>query len=207
MRPSFRLLIAATVFVAAPLVASAQTRATWSLQASGLLTGLGGDAYSGIEPGLGFEAQIRRKLTPVWSLGCGVQDTFHSYSDFAGDVNLIGVFCEPRALVDIQSDRIFPYISARGSVLRQSVKDPLGFSGNANGITANVGAGIMIPFGDGASNYPKVLEFGGSAGYTTFGDFSGSGGAGSSFTKSTGSGWNFVLRIGLAVGIAGGGSR
>jgi hypothetical protein len=205
MRASTRLLTASLVagLVQLPAVAGAQTRATWSIQGSGLFAGLGGDAYAGIDPGAGFELQIRRRLNPYWSLGCGFQSTFHSFSEFSGDVKLQGGFCEPRRLVDVGSEHVFPYVSARGSVLQQAVSDPTGFSGSANGLTANVGAGIMVPFGSSTSSFPTVLELGGSAGYTWFGDFSAQVTSGRQLTKSTGGGFNFILRVGLAVGLGG----
>jgi hypothetical protein len=200
MRLTSRLLSAALLAsLALPL--GAQTRSTWSVQGSGLLAGLGGDAYAGIEPGAGFELQVRRRLNPYWSLGCGFQGTYHSFSELAGDVKLQGGFCEPRKLVDVGSERVFPYLSARGSILQQSVSDPIGFEGSATGFTMNLGAGIMLPFGSGAGRYPTVLEFGASAGYTSFGDFSATSPSGQTLTNSTGGGYNFILRIGLAVGL------
>jgi hypothetical protein len=199
MRLTFRL-VSAALFVAFTLPLSAQTRSTWSVQGSALFAGLGGDAYSGIEVGPGFELQIRRRLDPTWSLGCGFQGTYHSLSLVSGDVKLQGLFCEPRKLIDIQNDKIFPYISARGSVLRQSLSSGT-FESSADGATANLGAGIMMPFGSGASTHPTVLEFGASAGYTWFGDFSATTQSGQAITGSTGGGFNFILRVGLAIGM------
>jgi hypothetical protein len=198
MRLSSRL-VSAALFAGLSLPLGAQTRSTWSVQGSGLFAGLGGDAYSGIDPGPGFELQIRRRLDPTWSLGCGFQGTYHSLSAVSGDVKLQGLFCEPRKLIDIQSDKVFPYVSARGSVLRQDLTSGT-FESSANGATANLGAGLMMPFGNGASAHPTVLELGASAGYTWFGDFSANA-PGGTISGSTGGGFNFILRIGLAVGM------
>jgi hypothetical protein len=193
-------LVSAALLAGLALPLGAQTRSTWSIQGSGLFDGLGGDAYSGIDPGPGFELQIRRRLDPTWSLGCGFQGTYHSLSAVSGDVKLQGVFCEPRKLIDIQNDKVFPYISARGSVLRQSLTSGT-FESSANGATANLGAGIMMPFGSGASAHPTVLELGASAGYTWFGDFSATSSGNRTVTGSTGGGFNFILRVGLAIGL------
>ncbi len=194
-------LMSAALLAGLTLPLCAQTRNTWSVQGSGLVAGLGGDAYAGIDPGAGFELQVRRRLDPFWSLGCGFQGTYHSYSDLDGDVKLQGAFCEPRRLVDVGSEKVFPYVSARGSFLQQSVSDPAGLSGSANGFTANLGAGLMMPFGNGASTHPTVLELGGSAGYTSFGDFNAKLPNGQPFSNSTGGGFNFILRVGLAIGL------
>jgi hypothetical protein len=201
MRFLSRPLAVAALLCAAQLPLGAQTRSTWSVQGSGLVAGLGGDAYAGIDPGFGFEAQIRRRLSPYWSVGCGYQATFHSFSEFEGDVKLQGAFCEPRRLMDVASDRVFPYLSTRAALLQQSVSDPSGLSGSANGLTGNVGAGIMLPFGNASTGRPTVLEFGASAGYTWFGDFSATLPDGHVLTASTGGGFNFVIRVGLAIGL------
>jgi len=197
----FSRLVSAALFAGLTLPLSAQTRSTWSVQGSGLFAGLGGDAYAGIDPGVGFELQVRRRLDSFWSLGCGFQGTYHSFSDFQGDVKLQGGFCEPRRLVDVGSEKVFPYVSARASVLQQSVSDPTGFDGSATGFTFNLGGGVMLPLGSGASTHPTVLELGASAGYTSFGDFNATAPSGRKLTSSTGGGYNFILRLGLAVGL------
>ena len=203
MRSSFRLITAAVLVGVATHRGGAQTRTTWSVQGSGLYAGLRGDAYNGIDPGAGFEAQIRRKLAPVWSLGCGFQGTYHSLTQFSGNMSLQGVFCEPRRLVDINSESVFPYLSARGAVLRERLTSGTS-TGSADGATINVGTGVMMPFGNTAGSYPTLFELGASAGYSSFGDFivTDTRGAGS-VTVSSGSGWNFVLRVGIAIGLGG----
>src|SRR5205814_2103480 len=67
MRLPFRVLMAVVLVGIATPAAGAQTRSTWSLQGSALYAGLKGDAYDGLDPGAGFELQVRRKLTPLWS--------------------------------------------------------------------------------------------------------------------------------------------
>lgn len=201
MRPYRWLALSTLVVCLARVPAGAQTRSTWSIQGSGLLAGLGGSAYSGIDPGGGFELQARRKLSPTASLGCGFQGTYHTFTKFQGDVKLQGVFCEPRQIVDVGSESVFPYLSARGAVLQRKDSDNTGFNASATGFTANIGAGMMIPFGSPTSSYPTLLEFGASAGYTWFGSLTATLPNGVSQTHDTGGGWNFVTRVGFAVGL------
>ncbi len=200
MRPFSRLALAALALALVQRSAGAQTRNSWSVQGSALVTGLGGSAYSGIDPGPGFELQARRKLSPTSSLGCGFQGTYHAFTKFQGDVKLQGLFCEPRQIVDIGSEKVFPYLSARGSVLERNDSDNTGFNASATGFTANAGAGMMIPFGSPAAAHPTLLEFGASAGYTWFGTLTATSN-GVTQTHATGGGWNFVLRAGLALGL------
>jgi hypothetical protein len=201
MRPTARLVLAALALSIALGSARAQTRSTWSIQGSGLVAGLGGSAYSGIDPGGGFELQARRKLTPTVSLGCGFQGTYHTFTKYQGNMKMQGAFCEPREIIDVGSESIFPYIAARGSVLQRNDTDPTGFDATAAGVTANGGAGVMIPFGSATSSHPTLLELGASVGYTWFGNISWTDRTGRSFTHETGGGWNFVTRVGLAIGL------
>jgi hypothetical protein len=201
MRLTSRFTVTALVLCSIPCWAGAQTRSTWSIQGSGLLAGLGGSAYSGIDPGAGFEVQLRRKLSPTASLGCGFQGTYHTFTKFQGDVKLQGAFCEPRQIVDIGSEKIFPYLSARGSMLQRNDTDKTGFNASADGFTANVGTGVMVPFGSPTATHPTLLELGVSTGYTWFGDLTWTPPTGPPVTRETGGGWNFVVRVGVAVGL------
>jgi hypothetical protein len=201
MTPYSRPLIATLLLCAAQLPAAAQTRSTWSVQGSALYAGLGGRAYKGIDPGAGFELQGRRKLDPLWSLGCGVQGTYHSLSSFSGSETLEGLFCEPRKLVDINSERVFPYLSARAALLRQRITSG-DDSRSAKGLALNIGTGIMMPIANTAGNYPTLLEIGASGGYTQFGNFTKNvGGLTVENDQPNGGGWNFVVRVGVAVGL------
>jgi len=204
MRSLPRLTIALVLATLANVSLGAQTRSTWSVQGSGLFAGLGGggQAYDGLDPGFGLELQARRKLTALWSIGCGFQGTYHSYSQLGGNVRFEGGFCEPRRLIDVGSDSWFPYISARGALLWRNDSDDTGFEATANGVAGNVGAGIMLPIGSPTTKYPFVLEFGASAGYTSFGELTGHLANGTAITpRSGGSGYNFIVRVGIAVGL------
>jgi hypothetical protein len=202
MKPYFRPLIAATLFCVAHRSAAAQTRSDWSVQGSGLYAAFRGSAHRGVKPGGGFELQARRKLNQYWSLGCGVQDTHHSLSDgFLGNETLQGLFCEPRRLVDINSEHFFPYFSSRAAVLRQQLESG-DITRTARGVALNIGTGLLMPFMNTRGNYPTLFEVGVSGGFTNFGDFTttqSSQTAGN--TVPHGAGWNYVVRVGLAVGL------
>lgn len=206
MNSYFRSLIPAALLCVAHLSLAAQTRNDWSVQGSGLYAGLGGSAYRGIKPGTGFEVQGRRKLNQYWSLGCGVQGTNHSLTTLAATETLQGLFCEPRRLVDINSEHFFPYFAGRAAVLRQRLASG-DVTKSARGVTMNLGTGMLIPLINAAGNYPTLLDFGASAGYTEFGDFvTTQSGVTILKTDPNGGGWNYVLRVGLVMGLPFGGS-
>jgi hypothetical protein len=201
MNSHFRPLIPAVLLCVAHLSAAAQTRSDWSIQGSALYAGLGGSPYRGIKAGSGFEVQGRRKLNQFWSLGCGVQGTNHSLTTLSATETLQGLFCEPRRLVDINSEHFFPYFSGRAAVLRQRLTSG-DITKSARGVTMNLGTGMLIPLINTAGNYPTLFEIGVSGGYTEFGDFITTQ-RGETVEKRDpiGGGWNYVVRVGLAVGL------
>jgi hypothetical protein len=201
MNSYVRPLIAAALVSIPCFTAAAQTRNEWSVQGSALYAGLGGSPYDGIKAGTGFELQVRKRLNQYWSLGCGVQDTHHSLKQLSGSETLEGVFCEPRKLVDINSERFFPYFSGRASALRQRLTSGT-ITSRARGFTVNFGTGMLMPVAGGASRYPTLFEVGVSGGYTQFSDFITSQNAVTIEKRNPqGGGWNFVARVGLAVGL------
>ena len=207
MNSYFRPVIAGVLLCAVHRSAAAQTRNEWSIQGSALYSGLGGSPYRGIKPGRGFEVQGRKRINPFWSIGCGVQATHHTMESPSGRESLQGLFCEPRRLVDINSEHFFPYVSGRASILSQHLT-----SGDvmrrARGFTANLGTGILTPIIS-LANYPALFEIGASAGYTEFGDFITTSENGTTIEKKdpNGGGWNYTLRAGLSVGLPWGNSR
>lgn len=192
-----------------------------SIQLSGLIASLSGQAYDGIKAGPGFEAQLR--YTPsAFSIGGGFQFTSHTlpgFDDGTGtslsttSIRLYGAFLEPRYVLPVSSNSFAPYLSARLSYLRYTGSGDWrftdgsnngSFSGSTGGLTMNGGGGLLIHLS------PRVnLDMGATYGYTSFGNFSwtltensggqtipGDGGP-------AGSGSNIVVRIGLAMGLGG----
>jgi hypothetical protein len=178
-------------------VASAQTASRFSVQGSALFSSLAGSAYSGLDGGFGGEAQLRVRLSPPgWSLGGGYQLTYHTLSKFTGHELLHGPFIEPRRVVDINSDNTFPYVSGRFSFLQQKLSSG-NVSGSATGLTANAGGGILRKI-----SYGALMDLGATVGYTWFGQGNWKdSGSGTLLTGPAGSGYNVVVRVGLAVGL------
>jgi hypothetical protein len=193
-----RLLSAA--LVASALVRgdlAAQSAQPISLQVSGLFNGVFGQVFSGLQDGVGGEAQIR--YTPgALSIGAGFQYTMHQLQNREEDARLYGGFVEPRYRIHAGSNVVAPYLSARFSVLK------VGFSGGALSLSSafiqlNGGGGLLFRLG------PRInLDVGGTYGY----DRLGSGtlrnqATGSATPIRSGSGSNIVARLGLAVGLGG----
>ena len=183
--------------------ATAQTSQRWSVQASAIYADLFGDEFGTLNAGAGFELQAR--FTPsALSIGGGVQYTVHGDSEAEADghdadIDLLGVFVEPRYVIDTRSQRVAPYISARLALARFDVRvafsdgELLDFT--ANGVTLNGGGGLLVRL------TPRMnLDIGATAGYTSYEDTEGSV-SGQSFEVQLGSGTNLVLRLGLAVGL------
>jgi hypothetical protein len=195
--PALRLLLA---FVAASALSrglEAQSAQAISFQGSGLLNGVFGDVFTGLQDGLGAEAQIR--YTPsALSVGAGFQYTNHELEGRSEDVRLYGGFIEPRYRVHAGSNVVAPYVSARFSLLE------VGFSGgdlslSSNFIQVNGGGGVLVRLGSRVN-----LDVGATYGYNRLGDgMLTSEVSGSSVPVDSSSGSNLVVRLGLAVGIGG----
>lgn len=208
-RPLFRPTAAALFAVVLAILAipaataGAQSAQRYSIQASGLFVGTFGEAYDGLENGVGIEAQFR--ITPsAWSFGFGLQGSSHSFDDSVlgnESVTLSGVFFEPRRVIDVGSSQVAPYVSARLAFLRQSLDLDVGgtsVSANASGAQVNGGGGLLIRLS------PKVnLDLGATYGLIRFSDVDVevSGVGKTKVEGSSGNGSNLVLRAGLAIGL------
>lgn len=175
----------------------AQSAQAISFQGSGLLNGVFGDVFTGLQDGLGAEAQIR--YTPsALSVGAGFQYTNHELEGRSEDVRLYGAFVEPRYRVHAGSNVVAPYVSARFSLLE------VGFSGgdlslSSSFIQVNGGGGVLVRLGSRVN-----LDVGATYGYNRLGDgMLTSEASGSSVPVDSSSGSNVVVRLGLAVGIGG----
>ena len=183
--------------------ANGQNSQPFSVQASGIYSDLFGDQFTALKAGTGFEAQLRY-TRGAKSLGGGVQYTVHGDSDADRDgqdakINLVGLFLEPRYVINVGSSRAAPYLSARLAVARFDVR--VNFSNgevltfNSNGVTMNGGGGILV------SLTPRVnLDAGATLGYSNYNDTVGDV-SGKPFDMPMGSGTNVVVRLGLAIGI------
>lgn len=191
--------------------AQAQSAQRFSVQGSALYAGLFGNAFEGIDDGVGFEAQVR--YTPsALSIGGGFQWTRHNAStsdpdvgEIDGNLKLYGGFVEPRYVFNIPSNVIAPYASARVGVLRESLTlnadvngTPIEVNGSATAFNINGGGGVLFRLG------PRVnLDAGATFGYFNFGDINAeaNGQPVEGDFGDGGSGTNLILRLGVAVGI------
>jgi hypothetical protein len=173
----------------------AQSAQPFSLQASALVNGVFGDVFTGLQDGLGGEAQFR--YTPgALSVGAGFQFTVHEVEGRTEDVWLYGGFIEPRHRIHVGSNVVAPYVSARLSLLKVS------FSGgdlslSSTFIQLNGGGGILARLG------PRLnLDAGATFGYNRLGNGTlTSESSGTSVPVESSSGSNVVIRLGLAIGL------
>jgi hypothetical protein len=173
----------------------AQSAQAFSLQVSGLVNGVFGDAFTGLQDGLGGEAQFR--YTPgALSVGAGFQFTNHQIEGRMEDARLYGGFIEPRYRIHVGSNVAAPYVSARFSVLK------VGFSEGDLSLSSifmqlNGGGGILIRLG------PRLnLDFGATFGYNRLGNGTlTSESNGTAVPVESSSGSNIVVRLGLAIGL------
>jgi hypothetical protein len=173
----------------------AQSAQPYSLQASGLINGVFGDVFTGLQNGIGAEAQFR--YTPgALSVGAGFQLTVHELEGRMEDARLYGGFVEPRYRIHAGSNVVAPYVSVRFSVLK------VGFSGgdlslSSTFIQLNGGGGLLTRLGSRLN-----LDLGATFGYNHLGNGTlNRKSSGTSIPVESGSGSNLVLRLGLAIGL------
>jgi hypothetical protein len=187
----------------APLTARAQSAQRWSVQVSWLYANLQGDAYSALQPGSGYEAQVRYTTRTGFSFGGGWQYTKHD--DSGTPTPISGPFFEPRyTFVLGGNESFFPYVSARLSylVMNQAyASDSASYTFKTSGATYSVGGGVLIRL---SSN--MNLDLGATFGLTNFGpaEYTFTNSIGAEKFKDTqqfGSGKNIIARAGLSFGL------
>jgi hypothetical protein len=175
----------------------AQSAQPISFQASGLFNGVFGNAFTGLQDGVGAEAQIR--YTPsAFSVGAGFEYTNHGFEGRPEDIRLYGGFIEPRYRIHAGSNVVAPYLSARFSLLK------VGFSGgdlslSSSFIQLNGGGGLLFRVGSRVN-----LDVGATLGYNRLGDgtLTSKSGTGSVPVQAS-DGSNIVIRLGAAIGLGG----
>ena len=202
-----RLFLAIGLAVLLPASVAAQTSQRLSIQGSALYADLYGDNFFAVAGGYGFELQLR--YTPsALSIGGGVQYTKHNDSQaeadgYEGDIELVGVFVEPRYTLVVASDRVAPYIAARFAIAQLDLFNRFDDGGELSwtspGVTLNAGGGLLVRLS------PRVnLDIGASAGFTHYRTAEGEDtSTGNVFDIDLGTGTNLVFRIGLAFGLGG----
>lgn len=173
----------------------AQSAQPFSLQASGLVNGVFGNVFTGLQDGVGGEAQLR--YTPgALSVGAGFQLTVHELNGRMDNARLYGGFLEPRYRIHAGSNVVAPYVSARFSVLK------VGFSGgdlslSSTFIQLNGGGGLLTRMSSRLN-----LDVGATFGYNRLGSGTlTSQSSGTTVPVESSSGSNIVVRLGLAIGL------
>jgi hypothetical protein len=173
----------------------AQSAQPFSLQASGLVNGVFGNVFTGLQDGVGGEAQFR--YTPgALSVGAGFQFTLHELERRMEDARLYGGFIEPRYRIHAGSNVVAPYVSGRLSLLK------VGFSEGDLSLSSifmqlNGGGGLLFRL-DSRLN----LDLGATFGYNRLGNGTlTSRSSGTAVPVASSSGSNIVIRLGLAIGL------
>ncbi|MDH3205365.1 MAG: hypothetical protein OEO79_02065 [Gemmatimonadota bacterium] len=198
-----RLIARSIAFVAAwftatallPTAASAQSAQQFSLQVSALGAIPFGGGLENVDAGAGWEAQLR--INPsAFSIGAGVEQTFHSVPSTSNrDITFLGGFVEPRYVVDIGSDNVVLYLSARAALSQIKLQQG-SFESTGTGYTLNGGGGLLFPLGARVN-----LDVGATMGYKDLGVVDIPTGGGGTATFDLGTGANVVGRVGLAIGL------
>jgi hypothetical protein len=192
------VVLAALLAGALPVGLQGQSAQRLSIQGSGLLINLFGDAFEGAEAGYGGEAQVR--YTPsAFSFGVGFQYTSHGVEGADRRASFVGGFFEPRYVFSTSSGALFPYLSGRFYLVRIRSEDTdAQIRTTATGMAANGGGGVLLRLGSRVN-----ADFGATYGYSRFSNFEfenlATGVTGSSDISETGS--NLVLRVGLTLGL------
>lgn len=173
----------------------AQSAQPYSLQASGLFNGVFGDVFTGLQHGLGAEAQFR--YTPgALSVGAGFQFTIHELEGRMENARLYGGFIEPRYRIHVGSNVVAPYVSARLSVLKVGFSEG-DLSLSSSFMQLNGGGGLLIRLASRLN-----LDLGASFGYNRLGSGTlTSRSSGTAVPVESSSGSNVVIRLGLAIGL------
>lgn len=173
----------------------AQSAQTFSIQASGTVNWVLDEVFTGLQDGIGAEAQLR--YTPgALSVGAGFQFTIHEVQDRSEDVRFYGGFVEPRHRIHVGSNVVAPYVSARFSLLK------VGFSGGDLSLSSTFmqldGGGGLLTRVSSRLN----VDLGASFGY----NWLGKGtlvreSSGTSVPVESSSGSSIIIRLGLAIGL------
>jgi len=109
---------------------------------------------------------------------------------------IAGFFLEPRYVIDVGSGSYAPYVASRLALLTQSI-DIDGLKASASGTQLNLGGGVLVRL------TPRInLDLGATYGAIDFDDVEVSyQGETVTVGDSGGGGKNFVLRVGLTIGL------
>jgi hypothetical protein len=181
--------------------ASAQSRQFFSVQASGLLASLHGNAFDLLRIGTGLGGEFQVRVNPSrFSVGAGFQLTKHSSSSqgLTNKMTLTGFFLEPRYAIPIASRVVAPYLAGRLAFLKQ--KTDLQDIGTTFKVKANA-----VAFGGGGGFVARLsnsigFDLGVALTSSDFGKFSYRD-SGADSGLDAGSGLTYVVKAGLNIGL------
>ena len=181
--------------------ANAQSRQFLSVQGSGLLTSLSGDAFDRLRIGTGVGGELQVRVNPsFFSLGAGVQVTRHSSTSqgLSNRMTLTGFFLEPRYAIPLDNRIVRPYVAGRIALLRQTTDlEDIGttFLVKASATAIGGGGGFVAKISDFVG-----FDFGVAVTSANFGTFKYRD-TGIDSGLDAGSGVSFVVKAGFNIGI------
>ncbi len=193
MRSVLRWVMMVVIAAAWSETAQGQTAQAFSIQGSAIYVVAGGDAFAGTEAGPGVELQLRRNISQL-SIGVGFQYSRHDFQGLPDPLNLVGGFIEPRYVFPGSSSTWAPYASGRLAVFQQAISSE-GIGASAIGGQINGGGGVLVRLSRNTN-----LDVGATFGLLRFGELTVNR-LGSTERYPSSSGTNFVIRMGLAVGL------
>lgn len=193
MRSVWRFTMCVAALASWSTSVQGQTGQDFSIQGSALFVAAGGDAFAGTKAGPGVELQLRRNISE-FSIGVGFQYSRHDFEGIPDPMNLVGGFIEPRRVFPGSSESWAPYLSARLAIFQQSISSQ-GVGASAIGAQINGGGGALFRLSRNTN-----LDVGATFGFLQFGELTVNLPGGTD-TYPSSSGTNFVLRVGLAVGL------
>lgn len=172
--------------MAATSAAHAQSAQAFSLQGSLLIAGqqLNGNLVAGA----GFEGQARYTRA-LWSYGLGIQTSAHKSG--SEEIDIFGVFFEPRRVIYFGNDRIAPYVAGRLALLHESSTFNDAGKVSSNGYAFGAGCGMLIKL-----NVRMNIDIGAAFVEQSFQSVDGANGTRVSFSSFTG----YVAKAGLSFG-------
>jgi len=116
------------------------------IEVAGMYATLSGDDFTGIDAGVGFDAQLRINLAPRVSLGGGVQRTSHGNDVVPDNYGVMAFFVEPRMTFSMPASPMTPFIGARVGRLSSSIESG-GNEQEASGWMYGATGGLMFRAG------------------------------------------------------------
>ena len=168
-----------------PAVAAAQGI---GVEAAGMYATLSGDDFTGIDAGMGFDAQLRINVASRFSLGGGFQMTSHGNNVVPDNFKVSAFFAEPRLTFSMPASPLTPFLGARVGRLSSKIESG-GTEQTASGWEYGATGGAMFRAGPMLNIVVAVMYAAAS-----FGDIEVNG---TSQPNSDTSGSSLILRAGV----------